>query len=199
MHLVDAVLELVEEAPVAPALLGLDECAWFVIGVEPRKFRRLTGPEIDENEAQVLARRIARDFHPVVGRALFRRAIDTLALAVVLPAVVVAAHAVAFDPARRQPQPAMRAKGRDQMRRPALTAEDRELFAHDLERLGLARGQVRRQEYRLPEPLKSWPANPSGPTRMASGPSSSVLSISIAVICHLRKWKRAKRGAVSLH
>jgi len=76
---------------------------------EARQRRRLALPQIGEDEAQVLLGRIALDLDFGREGGVFGGHLDTLAGAVILPAVVEAPDAVALDPAGRELRAPVRA------------------------------------------------------------------------------------------
>src|SRR6185312_15201996 len=87
-----------------------------------RKRRRLALAEIGEDEAEIFLDRIGRDADlGGEGRAL-GRLLHALPGAVVQPAVIEAAQAIALDRAERQRRLAVRAAVGEEMRRAALAA-----------------------------------------------------------------------------
>ncbi len=111
MGLVHAVLELAEEAPAPPAFPHLGKA---IAGedVELGKGGRLAGPEIGEDEAEILAHGPGGDAHPVCEAVALRRLVDAAPLGVVFPAVIEAADALALDAPDREFESAVGAGGR---------------------------------------------------------------------------------------
>ncbi len=128
-----------------------------------REGRRLAIAEIGEDEAHVLAQRIGRHLDlGGEGRAL-GRLLEALAGAVIEPAVIEAADAVALDPAVDERGLAMGTAVDQQMRRAALAAIEREIFAHHLYAHRASRGEIGRARDRMPEPAQIAPGQGAGP------------------------------------
>src|SRR5581483_10063351 len=108
-------------------------------------------PQIRPEEAEIFARRVAGDLHLRGKARVLGGHLDTLTGLVVLPAVVEAADAVPLHPAGAELRPPVRAAKRHQVRRAALAAIEREVLAHDADRLRVAGRQIERVVDRLPE------------------------------------------------
>lgn len=150
VHDVDAILDLVEVVSAAQVAFGFDE-ARAVEDVQVRKRRRPVAAEIGEHEPEIRAHRIGRDGDFFGKARFFGGLFDALSAGFVLPAVVVAPDAVAFDPAGRKLRAAVRAIRRNEVRCPRLTAKERERFAHDPDRLGGSRRDVVEHGNRQPK------------------------------------------------
>src|SRR5579872_1069810 len=107
-----------------------------------RKFRRRTVAQIGEDQAEIFAHRVGPQPDLAGEPRLFRRLLDALPVAVVLPAVIEAADGIAFDISGRQCRTAMAAIGIDQVRRSGLAAVERETLAQNLQRLRLPDSKV---------------------------------------------------------
>src|SRR5262249_5387419 len=96
--------------------------------------------QVGENQAEILLRRVAADLHFAGEAGVLGGLLDALAGAVVLPAVVEAADAVALHPAGAELRAAMGAAERHQVRLAGLAAIEREVLAHHADGFRVARG-----------------------------------------------------------
>src|SRR5262249_19767964 len=95
--------------------------------------------QVREDEAEVLLARIALDPDLLREAGVLGRLLDALAAAVVLPAVVEAADAVAFHPARRELRAPVRPAVGEQVRCAGLPAIERVVLAHHADGFRVAR------------------------------------------------------------
>src|SRR5262245_56918206 len=116
-----------------------------------RERRRLAVAEIGEYEIETFARRIGLQGHLAGEPCFLGRLLDALAAMVKFPAVIDAADRLILDPAEMQRRAAVRAAIGDDLRHACLRAVDREVFAHDAQRLGAAPRQVAAAAHRMPE------------------------------------------------
>src|SRR5262249_21327017 len=116
-----------------------------------REWRRLAVAEIGEYEIETFARRIGLQGHLAGEPCFLGRLLDALAAMVKFPAVIDAADRLTLDPAEMQRCAAMRAAIGDDLRHARLRAVDREVLAHDAQRLGAAHRQVAAAADRMPE------------------------------------------------
>src|SRR5215831_7189540 len=116
-----------------------------------RERRRLAVAEIGEYEIETFARRIGLQGHLAGEPCFLGRLLDALAAMVKFPAVIDAADRLILNPAEMQRRTAMRAAIGDDLRHARLRAVDREVLAHDAQRLGTAHRQVAAAADRMPE------------------------------------------------
>jgi len=107
--------------------------------------------------------RIGADLHLAGKPRLFGRLLYALSGAVELPAVIDAAYVVALDPAEMHLRAAVRTAIGDDLRLAALAAVQREILAHDPDRLGPALRQILAAVHWHPEPPHEPPARRVGP------------------------------------
>ena len=151
MRVVTRILQVVEE--VAGARIAVD-VEHDVIGFEGGKagqLRRLPLAQIGEDQAQILAGRIAADLYLVAEGLGLGRLLHAPATAVILPAVIEAADVLALDPADMKRHGAVCAPGVDHVGGSALTAVQGEILAHDAQRRRLAGCKFVGMEDGLPE------------------------------------------------
>src|SRR4051812_38790151 len=93
---------IVEPVPIAAGQdlgrIGEQHAGPLEIGIA-REVRRIALAEKDEDQAGIVARRIARDPHPLAEGPVLVRLLDALAGRIVAPAMIAAAQTVALDPA----------------------------------------------------------------------------------------------------
>src|SRR5262249_9722563 len=119
--------------------------------------------QIGKDHAEVFLGGIARYSHLGREAGVLGRLLDALARAVVFPAVVEAAQAVALHPAGRELRAPVRAARRHDVRCAALAAVEGEVLAHGADGLRLARREVAGQRHRLPETAQVAPGERAGP------------------------------------
>src|SRR5262249_19805123 len=127
------------------------------------------------DQAQVLARGVALDLHLGRERGILGGHLDALTAAVVLPAVVEAAQAVALHPAGAELRAPGRAAEGDDVGHTPRAAVEREILADDTDGLRVAGLELAVKVDRLPEPAHEAPGERPGPYVRAVGRGGAVL------------------------
>src|SRR5262245_25541607 len=107
-----------------------------------RERRRVVVAEIGEDEIEIFARRIGLQRHLAGEPRFLGRLLDALAATVKFPAVIDAADRLVLDPAEMQRRTAIRAAIGEDLWQARSRAVNREILAHNAQRLGAARRQV---------------------------------------------------------
>ena len=143
------VFNVVEEVAGPDVSLDPQSC-FFEIRIA-RQRRRRTVAEVDEDQAEILFGRATANADFFGEGFFFRRLLDALAGGIKAPTVKAAADRVVLDPADGKLRLAVRAAKVDQMRFAAVAAVERELLAHDLDRLGPAGRYILSAVHRVPK------------------------------------------------
>ncbi len=167
MDFIDAVLELIEKRILAPALARLHDAVGLK-NIEERKLWWRPGAHVGEDQPMILAHGVATYLNAVCEAALLSGLRHALARSVIAPPMINTRKAIALDTANIQFRATMGATLGDYSYLTAMTSEDRELLAHDLQRLRPADCDLLRQEDRLPKERRKRPARESGPTSTKS-------------------------------
>ena len=148
------------------------------------KRRRLARPEIREDQAQMLARRIGAQVHLACKARLFGRLIDAQPGAIELPAMIGAADRIVLDPAEMERRATMRAVVVDDLRATRVSAIERVIFAHDTDGFGVSGRQILTTIHGVPELPHENAAGRAGPCGR---------EIDVRGSCRCRRLMRARK------